>query len=233
MLTFLVHGINVNLSIPVAFLLINGVDAKFRRNMILEMICVLAEHLIRIRSVTCDGLYSNQSAAKLLSLNFEGLKSGLHGPDECSFPDPAYKGKDPKEAPRITMNIDTAHCLKNHRNNFGDTKTTPMFLPGKFGDVPISFSYVEKISEMQLKGRLRLKNNITPKVIDYRKNEMSVAIACRLLSRSTAKTLEYHHKQDPQGFFKDVGPTIEYISVLDETFDLLNSRSTKAPWCVK
>jgi hypothetical protein len=65
MLTFVVRGINVKFQVPVAFLLINGLDAKFRRNMILELICQLAEHSIRIRAVTCDGLASNQSAAKL------------------------------------------------------------------------------------------------------------------------------------------------------------------------
>jgi hypothetical protein len=229
MLVFVVRGINVRMTVPVSFLLINGMDAKFRRNMILELICVLAEHLIRIRSVTCDGLWSNQSAAKSLGLNFEGLKSGLHGREECSFPDPAFKG-DPEKAPCITFNIDSAHCVKNHRNNLGDTDKAPMFLPGTYGDVPIAFKFLREINKMQLARRLRLKNYITPKVIDYRKNEMSVALACRLLSRSTAKTLEFHHKQDPSGFFKDIGPTRDYILAIDKGFDLLNSRSPKAPW---
>jgi hypothetical protein len=230
LLVFVVRGINVKVSIPVAFLLINGMDAKFRRNMILELICVLAEHLIRIRSVTCDGLWSNQSAAKALGISFDGLKNGLHGEEECSFPDPAFKGDDPEKAARITYNIDTAHCLKNHRNNLGDTDKALMFLPEMFGDIPIEFKYVRELGQMQLKMRLRLKNKITPKVIDFRKNEMSVALACRVLSRSTAKTLEFHHRQDPNGFFKDVGPMVEFILVIDEVFDLLNSRSPNAPW---
>lgn len=53
---------------------------------------------------------------------------------------------------------------------------------------------------------------------------MNVRIAAQTLSSSVADALEYLMNTD-DAFFKDAGPTIKFIRVVDRLFDLLNSKN--------
>ncbi len=230
----MVNGINCKLCAPVLFMFVTGMDGKMKSTIIRETICVMADHSVFVRNVSCDGFPANLTAARQLSIDVDGLKSGRHGQEQCSFPDPAHNGVGTPA--RVTFTLDPCHMLKLHRNNLGDTSTAPLFLPRNHGNLPIRFDFFEKINYLQSLKKLRLKNAITPKVIQYRKNIMSVPLAVKLMSRSSARTLQYYNVQDPdlpgvgKGFFRDVGPTVEYVLRHDETFDLLNSRSCSGPW---
>lgn len=166
---------------------------------------------------------------KILStgVNFDALKQGEHGQEDCSFPDPSFVGER-TDAPRIFAFLDNCHMLKLIRNHFGRNRL--YFKEDGQEEKVADFKYLEALVALQEKegGKLNLRTKLSKKHIEFNKSIMNVKLAVETMSRSTAQALIFA-KNNYGAPFQDVDLTVELILQADEAFDLLNSRSIHAP----
>lgn len=70
-LVFLVTGINVNISIPIAHFFIRSLDAIEKSILIKEIITAITKTGAKVLNITFDGLRENFSACRMLGCSFE------------------------------------------------------------------------------------------------------------------------------------------------------------------
>lgn len=124
--------------------------------------------------------------------------------------------------------FDPPHLLKLVRNALGTWKT----MLNAENNV-INWKHIVDLYEFQKKNGFTLANKITKQHIMYEKNKMKVKLAAQVLSKSVANALltMCELKYDD---FSDVEPTVEYLTIFDTLFDIMNSRTlsesySKAP----
>lgn len=120
--------------------------------------------------------------------------------------------------------IDPCHALKLIRNAFGELRV--------FYDASgrqIDFSYLELLLDVQEKEGLHLATKITKAHIAFEKQKMKVRLATQLFSSSVADALEYCRSQLSMQQFQDCEGTINFINIMNNVFDVLNSHSIRPP----
>lgn len=88
----------------------------------------------------------------------------------------------------------------------------------------IEWEYITKLHNLQNKLNLKIANKLSHAHIQYKTNIMKVKYAAQTLSNSTANALNFLKVSQIDGF-KDCGPTIKFIKIIDEIFDFLNFRN--------
>lgn len=108
-LVFMIMCINDAWKLPIAYFLINKLSAEEKSNLVLQ--CISAVHTagMRVVSITCDGMITNQSLFKSLGCKFNDVTSL-----QTWFPHPDTNEK--------IVFLDPCHMLKLVRNVFGDLK---------------------------------------------------------------------------------------------------------------
>ena len=125
--------------------------------------------------------------------------------------------------------LDVCHLLKLVRNCWGDFKT---LVDGE-GNA-IRWTLIENLNDLQASSGLHLANKLRSQHIDWRSNKMKTCLAAQTLSKSVAKSISYCDKIKNIPEFRDSDGTVNFVHVMNDLFDLLNSKSkfgkgSKAP----
>lgn len=114
---------------------------------------------------------------------------------------------------------DPPHIIKILRNAFAEKE---IFLDNN--NEEINFNFLRKLNELQEKEGLHLCNKINKHHINFFKQKMKVKLATQLLNKSAAEALSFYANELKLDDFQNAGPTIKFISLINDAFDILNSR---------
>lgn len=202
-LVFMLVAINDTWKLPVGYFFINGLTSEQKASLVTQCPTLVKECGIIVANVTFDGCPANFSMASKLGciLKLQNLKTTF-GEDNISIlPDPS-------------------HMCKLVRNTFGEKR--------KFIDSSneiIDFKYVELLNDLQETEGLHLANKLRRKHIMFFKQKMKVKLATQLLSRSVAEALLYCKDELKLQQFAGCEATIRFILLMNDAFDILNSRN--------
>lgn len=220
-LVFLVNIINLNMKIPVAYFLVDGINAEQKSSLVEQCLIMLHEHGVNIESVTCDGPASNISMFNYLGCEIGPINTV---PDiKCHFDHPST-GK------AVNAFLDPCHMIKLIRNTFGD-KELMYDLDGN----TVNWVLISRLHRLQTEIGLHCGNKLRSAHVNFKANKMKVKLATQLLSTSVAKALQWCHDQKIKGF-ENVKGTVKFLEIFDKLFDIFNSRAIsqsyfKKPMC--
>ena len=209
-LVFLLVCLNQNWKIPIAYFLINKMNAEQKRNIVLQ--CISAVHNVgmRVVSITCDGMSTNLSVLKLLGCDFNDITSL-----QTWFLHPETKEK-------IFVFLDPCHMLKLVRNVIGDLKNIV-----NRDDQFIRWSDLVNLHELQQQENMHLANKLRSAHIHYHNQKMKVRFAVQIFSTSVANALLFCKNTLKLKEFQSCQSTIEFLQVFNDLFDILNSKNMK------
>lgn len=210
-LVFLVNAINGCWKIPIGYFLIASLNAEQKQNLVLQALSQLHECGIKIISVTFDGAPTNLHMCKLLGCSFE-LQSF-----QTYF-------QHPVSADKVVVFLDACHDLKLVRNALADLKV----LIDHDGNL-IEWKYFLLLEELQRHEGLHLGNKLKNNHVNYRNQKMKVKLAAQLFSRSVADALQLCESDLKLPAFKHAAATIKFIQIINDLFDILNSKNIKQP----
>ena len=131
------------------------------------------------------------------------------------------------------MSLDSPHMVKCICNTFGKYKRL------KNGDnLVIDWKYIELLNELQSTQKLSAANKLTSLHVKYHSQKMKVHLAVQLFSNSVANALDYCRDILKLPQFKGSEATSEFLRIINDIFDVLNSRfpnrlGSKAPMSLK
>lgn len=215
-IVLLAVGVNSRFKIVLGYWFIDGLNASDRAAMVTE--CLKKLHAVGVRAtgVTCDSPLVNFSMFKILGAKLDPKNLRPY------FDHPAVPGQ------RVFAIIDPVHGIKNIRNSLANTD-----IVNADGKV-ISWRYIERLQKVQAEEGLRLANKLKKRHVNFSSNRMKVALATQTLSRSVADAIDFLRCDLKHKDFVGSEATTEFIRIVDEVFDRLNSRNvrgrgTKAP----
>lgn len=206
-LVILVTAVNFNCILPIGYFFIYAMTGEQRANIVKMAIQILFDINIFVCGLTFDGAASNIAMATHLGCDFN-----LHH----FYPFFIFRNR------RIHVFYDPCHMIKLIRNTLGDVGS----LIDHGGDV-INFKYLSLLLKLQTEKGLHLANKLKQAHILFGKQKMKVRLAVQLLSRSVADALSFCEENFNE--FKGSKATANFIYIINDTFDVLNSRSTLAP----
>jgi hypothetical protein len=207
-LVFLVNSLNSRWKIPIGYFLIAGIDGAELASLIQKGLSLLHDTGAIVSTLTFDGHPTNITAAKCLGVEI------LVDNSKTTIPHPVTK--DP-----IEVILDPCHMLKLIRNTFGSQG----ILYDNEGRA-IDWNFIRSLSNLQQKKGLHLANKIRNRHIFWRREKMKVHLAAQTLSRSVASALKYLRESRDYGpAFKHSEGTENFISNINDAFDLLNKKS--------
>lgn len=204
-LVYLVSGITEDFKIPVGYFLIAGLKTEEKVALTHQALVRLSEIGVQIVSMTFDGLPTNISMCKYLGADFENGKAYIYDPVK-----PEHK---------IYVLLDAAHLLKCARG----CVATRNIVDGE-GRI-IKWKYFEAIYESQKSLPYNLGNKLTKTHMQWAKKKMSVKIAGETLNHCVADSMEFLKGECEE--FTDADGTINFIRVVKDVFDIMNSTNSK------
>lgn len=206
-LIFMVNSLNCNWKIPIAYFLINGLNSQERANLLKEALCKLHDTGIKIVSVTFDGLSANLATVQNLgaSISPENLKN--------TFPHPVTQEN-------VCVLLDVSHMIKLVRN----TLATKGSIFDQNGGM-IRWDFFRDLADFQDECGVHAANKLRRRHIEWYREKMKVKLATQVFSQSVAQSLEYLSNDLKVENFQGVTPTIEFIKIFNNLFDILNSKN--------
>ena len=122
----------------------------------------------------------------------------------------------PTNGQKIHVILDACHMIKLIRNMFFAYKI--LF----YNNNPIKWDYLVKLVNYQQKIDMKIANKLTINHIKFQNRKMKVKYATQLFSSSVAKSLELLKDFEE---FSVVAETINFIFIINDLFDILNSRT--------
>ena len=175
------------------------------KQLLLEAIKELSERGANVLALVFDGAPKNLGKAEKLGCGIKNL--------DGSFDHPS------KPNAKVYVILDICHMLKLARNAFAHLSTfcTPS------GD-RISWEYVLALHHTQQEDILHLDNKLKAKHVEWQNHKMKVNIAAQTLSHSVSAAITFlRNLKLPQ--FKDSKATSDFILLMNDMFDILNSKS--------
>lgn len=197
-LVFLIVG--TNFKIPMAYYLLNGLDAIDRAALTLEVTKRIEETGVNVISLTADGLVSNLVVAEILGANFHENKPYFSSPTHSEQ--------------KIYIIFDPPHMLKLVRNHFSSDM---IYHKNRLLD----WNVLKVLAEKQSSENFNLFNKLTQRHIDWYQKPMNVRLAAETISKSVADTL-HQMSNDQYTQFQDCTATIEFLRIFNSAFDILN-----------
>lgn len=206
-LMFLLVATNSNWKVPIAYFLVNSLNASEKANLVKGCLLQMEETGIKIKSLTFDGCASNITMCNIL-----GAK--LDWPNIKPYFINSTNGE------HVHIIVDPSHMIKLCRNTLGDW--------GFFYDENngrISWEYLVKLVKIQNETGLHAATKVRNRHLDYNKEKMKVKLATQALSASTADAIEYCNVD--LNIFDFVGsePFVRFCRIMNNIFDVLNSRN--------
>lgn len=209
-LVFLITGVgpNGNTSIPIAHFFIKGLLGKEKANLITQIIHEVTKAGAKIVNVTFDGFENNFTACRLLGASFNRFNVRPFFTNTI-------------DASPVFVICDNCHLLKLVRNFLGSEK---LIVDGNGGR--IEWKYFERLENCRVDKQF-VTHNLTKKHIQWHKNKMNVRLAAQLFSNSVANALDYLKNHQHDGF-RDCGPTIQFVRIINTLFDIFNTKHLHA-----
>lgn len=206
-LVFMLVSLSEDWKIPVGYFLVAGICAEIIVK--LTMICLEKCHKVGVRVValTFKGAETNYRAA-------EGLG--------CQLTDPANMRTyfpHPTTLENVYIFIDPCHVLKMIRNTF---KSNRILFDANNNKV--RWRLLLNLNKLQQNEGLIFTNKLTPRIIKFRNQMMTIKLASQSLSMNVPKSLELCNKVLKSNQFLDNTGTITFITLMNNLFDVLNSR---------
>lgn len=199
-LVFMVVGEDFKLAL--SYFLLNGISSEDRADLTREVILRINETGAKVMAFTSDGFVGNIACTKILGADFDVEKPYFLDPS-----DPTRK---------IYVIWDACHMLKLGRNCFGSKQLY-------HNDEAIRWDLISNLHNLQSRSIVKLGNKIGQTHINWRNRPMNVRIAAETLSDGVANSLQQLYEDGIPGF-ENSGATIEYIRVVNNIFDIMNSR---------
>lgn len=193
--------------IAVAYFYLCGLQAVDRAALTQEVIRSVNETGAKIQSLTADGTITNISCVKYLGVKFEK--------DEPFFKSPTIPSYN------IYFFLDPPHMLKLARGCFAKHQ---LYYQNK----PISWSYVRDLHDLQKSRNFNLGNKLTSLHIDWHLKPMNVALAAEVMSNSTAHCID-QLREDNYEAFQNSSETSEFITNVNNVFDICNVKTNRPP----
>lgn len=209
-LVFMIVCINGAWKIPIAYFLINKINAEQKSNLALQCISAVHNAGMRVVSVTCDGMNTNLSTLKHLGCNFNDITSL-----QTWFPHPDTQEK-------IFVFLDPCHMLKLIRNIIGDMKQ----MVDRNGHV-IRWSDLVQLNELQQQESMHLANKLRSARIQYHNQIMKVRLTFQIFSTAVANALLFCKNTLKLQEFESCQGTIDFLRAFNDLFDILNSKNMK------
>lgn len=208
-LVFLVNCINGRWKLPVAYFLITSLSGEQKAALLQICIQKCKDVGVKIVSVTCDGPAANFS---------------MFGHLGCNLMQDQINTYFEHDSDKIYAFIDPCHVIKLIRNAFGELKLFYDLYGRK-----INFNLLERLLQLQEAEGLHMGTKMTKAHLYFAKQKMKVRLATQLLSNSVADALEFCQKELRLYGFEDCEGTINFIRILNDVFDVLNSCSIRPP----
>ena len=203
-LVFMAAGLQKPWFVPIAYFLTNCLDGDILKQLLLEAISKVSEKGGDVHGVVFDGAPKNLAMAQKLGCdiaNFDG-----------SFDHPFREGK-------IHVILDICHMLKLTRNSLAHMGS---FFNSSGGR--ISWEYIAALHKVQQEDILHLGNKLRAKHVQWTNHKMKVSVAAQTLSHSVSAAITFLRKLKMQKF-KDSKATSDFILLINDMFDILNSKS--------
>lgn len=202
-LVFLITGITEKFKIPVAYFLIAGLKADEKSALIREVILFVSKTGIKVVGMTFDGLNANIAVCKLLGADIVNKKGYIINPHSDE---------------KIYVYLDACHMLKLARNVLASKKI--IYNKNKKA---IEWRFIENLAQYQREQKINIDNKINKRHIQWDRNKMCVRIAAETMSNSVADAIDLLRNKNVTGFEQSEATT-EYLRMVNNTFDLLNSK---------
>lgn len=193
--------------LPIAYHLLNGLNAIDRAALTLETIVKIEEAGVRVITLTSDGLSANIAVAEQLGANFDEDKPYFYSPTHAQR--------------KIYIIWDPPHMLKLVRKHFCEAK---IYYKGQL----IDWNFIRLLEEKQSSDNFNLCNKLTKHHIRWDRNPMNVAIAAQTISHSVADALEQLNRDGYQEF-QNCEATVEFLRNFKDAFNILNFAEHKKP----
>lgn len=207
-LVFMLVSLSGKWKWPIGHFFINSITSSVQCELVKNALSLCQQSGIKVWSVTCDGAYVNLATMNLLGC--ELFVTEYHKL-RCSF-------KHLTADYHVYFVPDACHNLKLARNAL--SKLTVF----KSSSGLIKWRHITELHDLQKDLNLKIANKLSDAHINFRGNIMKVKYAAQTLSQSTADAMDFLKLTEIDGF-RDCTATIEFIRIIDETFDFLNSRN--------
>lgn len=157
--------------------------------------------------MTFDGLFENLATCRELGADFANEKNYFDNPHSDE---------------KVFLLLDACHMVKLARNCLASKN----ILYDANND-PIEWRYLTNLETYQRDNKLNVGNKINKRHIQWYRNKMCVRVAVETLSHSTADSIDLLRHTGVPGF-ENSAPTTKYMRFVDQTFDLLNSKTDDA-----
>lgn len=204
-LVFLLTGLNVDFSIPMAYFFIKSLKAYEKSILIIEIIKTITLAGGRVINVTFDGYKNNFAAVRLLGAVFR-------------LPEMKPFFLNPIDETKIHVILDACHMLKLIRNCLGTKRAF------QNGDQKIEWVYFERLESCRVNSNF-VTHKLTKKHIQWSRNKMNVKLAAQTFSDSVGNSMEYLEKHNHSGF-EGCGGTVKFNRIINNLFDIFNSKKS-------
>lgn len=217
-LVFLLTGINVNISIPVAHFFIKGLLAEEKAALINKIIIEITQAGGFLINVTFDGYANNFAACRILGASFK--LSDLR---------PYFLN--PIDDTKIHITCDACHMIKLVRNCLASEKR----ISDGTGEL-IEWRYFLNLENCRINDHF-VTHKMTKKHTQWFRNKMNVKLAVQVLSNSVSKSMKYLAEHNFKRF-QNSEATSKFSKIFNDVFDIFNSKKPgsknifKNPICV-
>ena len=164
---------------------------------------------LKVWSVTADGTAVILRTFETLGCNFVGTYNEI----KSSFVHPTT-------GEEVFIILDPCHMLKLARIALEKLQS---FVDGE-GNI-IRWKHIEELQKLQEHERLKLVNKLSSNHLKYEKHKMNVRLVAQTLSSSVANAIEFLDSSVKLPELCDSKGTVKFIRVIDQLFDMLNSRN--------
>lgn len=205
---FMLVCLSENWKIPVGYFLVHALTHEMISNSINICLEKCNSVGVNVRTLTFDGCPTNIKA-----VNHLGCNLSKNGDLKTVFTHPTTNED-------VVVLLDACHMIKLIRNIFENKKVIFNGLGQK-----IQWALIKKLHKLQEENSLHFGNKITKRHIFFRNQIMKVSLATQTLSRSVADAIKLCDQVLKSRQFSDSGPTVEFITIMNDIFDVLNSRA--------
>lgn len=204
-LVFMFSALNDNIRLPFAYYFVaKSLDASAKLVLLKENLHALFDCGVEIICITFDGLRVNPSMCELMGAIFD-VYSDDFGPH--------FKFENKK----IRIIFDFSHVEKLIRNTLSKKEVIYDAENNK-----IKWEYFERLVQFKDQRNFAFSHKLTQAHINWKTNPMNVKIAVQTFSASTANAMEFLMDQGHPEFV-GAGPTIRFIRLINDLFDVCNS----------
>lgn len=200
---FLVTAINASFKVPVGYFLVDGVSGRQRANLVKQCLERIHETGVKIVSLTFDGCPSNVAMISHLG---------------CSITKPVFNH--PVTKSPVACILDPSHMVKLVRNAFHVYQT----FVDKDGN-KIKWDYLSLLNTVQETEKFHLANKLRTQHIEYGNQKMKVKLASQLFSNSVADAIDFCREELSIHMFHNSEATTRFIRVINNLFDIFNTRN--------